>query len=150
MTELAIPISHTDAQRQSILVELRDLWHYRNLTYHLVKRNVTSRYKRSILGAGWTLLDRLIHFSTNYVFDGTKGAPCVETDAPGPINTYGRTKLEGEQAIQAVGGAYLILRTGWVYCLHRECFVTKVLRWVRMLAEATALLIAKAQGEVST
>lgn len=50
---------------------------------------------------------------------------------PSPINTYGRTKLQGEKAIRAVGGAYLILRTGWVYGLLRESFITKVLRWTR-------------------
>ena len=73
----------------------------------------------------------LVHYSTDYVFDGTKGAPYTEEDAPNPINVYGESKLAGEQAIQAVGGAYLIFRTSWVYSLRRPCFVTKVLGWAR-------------------
>jgi len=107
----------------------------------------------------------LIHFSTDYVFDGTKGAPYEETDLPNPINVYGESKLFGEQAIQTVGGDYLIFRTAWVYSLRRESFVTKVLEWARkkellrvvddqvsnptwarMLAEATAQIFAQGVG----
>ena len=73
----------------------------------------------------------LIHFSTDYVFDGTKGEPYTEDDTPNPLNVYGETKLEGEKAISSVGDQHLILRTSWVYSLRRECFVTKVLRWAR-------------------
>ena len=72
-----------------------------------------------------------IHFSTDYVFDGTLGRPYVETDTPNPLNVYGKSKLAGEQVIQKVGGAYLILRTSWVYSMDGDNFVTKVLRWVR-------------------
>jgi dTDP-4-dehydrorhamnose reductase len=57
----------------------------------------------------------LIHYSTDYVFDGAKGAPYTEEDAPRPINVYGSTKLAGERAIQAVDVPHLILRTSWVY-----------------------------------
>jgi dTDP-4-dehydrorhamnose reductase len=109
----------------------------------------------------------LVHFSTDYVFDGLKNSPYVETDAPNPLNIYGKSKLAGEQAIQAVGGAHLILRTSWVYSTHGESsFVTKVLQWARknknlkivsdqisnptcarMLAETTSLLIAKFDTE---
>ena len=73
----------------------------------------------------------LIHYSTDYVFDGTKGEPYTEEDQPNPLNVYGETKLVGEQAVQSVGGAYLIFRTSWVYSLRRPCFVTKVLEWAR-------------------
>ncbi len=73
----------------------------------------------------------LVHYSTDFVFDGTKGEAYVETDQPNPINAYGRTKLAGEQAIEAVGGAYLILRTSWVYSMRRPSFVTKALEWAR-------------------
>jgi dTDP-4-dehydrorhamnose reductase len=73
----------------------------------------------------------LIHYSTDYVFDGKKGAPYLETDSPGPLNVYGKSKLAGEQAIQAVGGRYLIFRTAWVYSLRSESFVSKVLGWAR-------------------
>ncbi|MFC2025785.1 dTDP-4-dehydrorhamnose reductase [Chloroflexota bacterium] len=72
-----------------------------------------------------------IHYSTDYVFDGTKGSPYTEEDAPNPLNVYGHSKLAGEIAISQVGGAYLILRTSWVYSLRRDSFVTKVLRWSR-------------------
>ena len=73
----------------------------------------------------------LIHYSTDYVFDGKKGEPYVETDMPNPLNVYGASKLAGEQAIQSVDGAYLILRTAWVYSTRRDSFVSKVLQWAR-------------------
>jgi len=72
-----------------------------------------------------------IHFSTDYVFDGLKGTPYLESDQPNPLGVYGRTKLAGEQAVQQIGGAYLILRTSWVYSLRRDSFVSKVLGWAR-------------------
>jgi dTDP-4-dehydrorhamnose reductase len=73
----------------------------------------------------------LVHYSTDFVFDGTKGEAYTETDQPKPINVYGQTKLEGEQAVEAAGGNYLILRTSWVYSIRRSNFVTKVLEWAR-------------------
>jgi dTDP-4-dehydrorhamnose reductase len=73
----------------------------------------------------------LIHYSTDYVFDGTKGEPYTERDEPNPINVYGMSKLEGEEAIRAADGANLILRTSWVYGLRKPSFVTKVLEWAR-------------------
>jgi len=74
----------------------------------------------------------LIHFSTDYVFDGRKDKSYVETDAVGPINFYGKSKLDGEQAIQSVGDSYLIFRTSWVYSLRQQGgFVNKVLQWSR-------------------
>lgn len=73
----------------------------------------------------------LLHISTDYVFDGAKGAPYVEADAPHPLSAYGLSKLAGEQAITQVDGAYLILRTSWLYSLRRDSFVTKVLTWAR-------------------
>jgi dTDP-4-dehydrorhamnose reductase len=73
----------------------------------------------------------LIHYSTDYVFDGGKGAPYIESDAPGPLGVYGKSKLAGEEAIQAAKADYLILRTSWVYSRSRSSFVTKVLEWAR-------------------
>jgi dTDP-4-dehydrorhamnose reductase len=71
----------------------------------------------------------LIHFSTDYVFDGTKQDLYVEDDVPNPINEYGRTKLEGECRIEQIGGRYLIFRTSWVYAEKSTNFVTNVMRW---------------------
>ena len=70
----------------------------------------------------------LVHYSTDYVFDGTKAAPYVETDPTTPVNVYGRTKREGEEAIQAVGAPHLILRTSWVYSARRSNFLLSMLR----------------------
>lgn len=104
----------------------------------------------------------LIHISTDYVFDGQKRQPYVETDLPNPKSVYGKTKLAGEEAIRDVGGAYLILRTSWIYSLRGDSFVTKVLAWARtqevlrvvddqvacptwarMLAETTAQVVVR-------
>ena len=57
----------------------------------------------------------LIHFSTEYIFDGTGVRPWREDDSPGPLSVYGASKLAGEDEIRAAGGAFLILRTSWVY-----------------------------------
>ena len=73
----------------------------------------------------------LVHYSTDYVFDGAKRSPYLETDAPAPLNEYGRSKLAGEQAIQASGCRALILRTGWVYAAQGQNFVNTVLRLAR-------------------
>lgn len=108
-----------------------------------------------------------IHYSTDYVFDGKKNAPYVETDDPNPLNEYGSSKLAGEQAVQAAGGVALIFRTSWVYSLRVGGFVNKVLQWsrqqqvmrvvddqtgsptwARMLAEATAMVIARGGNDV--
>jgi len=104
----------------------------------------------------------LIHYSTDYVFDGLKGSPYLESDQPNPLGMYGESKLAGELAIEEVDCAHLIFRTSWVYSIRRDSFVTKVLSWARtnpelrivddqvsnptwcrMLAEATAMLVAK-------
>jgi dTDP-4-dehydrorhamnose reductase len=76
-----------------------------------------------------------VHYSTDYVFDGTKQDPYVETNAPNPINVYGKTKLAGDQAIQAVGGDYLILRTSWVYGARGSNFLLTMLRLAQERAE---------------
>src|SRR5215216_6023324 len=73
----------------------------------------------------------LIHYSTDYVFDGTKGSPYVEEDETNPLGVYGKSKLAGEEAIKAGHANYLILRTSWVYSRNRSSFVTKVLEWAR-------------------
>ena len=70
----------------------------------------------------------LVHYSTDYVFDGEKGAPYLEDDVTNPVNVYGRSKLEGERAIQAAGCRHVILRTSWVYAARGNNFVRTVLR----------------------
>ncbi len=70
----------------------------------------------------------LVHYSTDYVYDGSKAGPWVETDAPHPLNVYGKTKLAGDEAIAAVGGDYLILRTSWVYGARGSNFLLTMRR----------------------
>lgn len=70
----------------------------------------------------------VIHYSTDYVFDGTKGAPYLEDDAPSPLNAYGRTKLEGERRIAASGCRHLIIRTSWVYAPRGKNFFVAIAR----------------------
>ncbi|HTJ90937.1 MAG TPA: dTDP-4-dehydrorhamnose reductase, partial [Acidocella sp.] len=69
----------------------------------------------------------LIHVSTDYVFDGTKGAPYIETDAPAPASAYGRSKLAGEMAVLESGADAIILRTAWVYAAHGKNFLRTML-----------------------
>src|ERR1035437_8250802 len=70
----------------------------------------------------------LVHYSTDYVFDGVKPTTYTEDDAPHPINAYGRSKLVGDVAVRQAGGAYVILRTSWVYARRRQNFVRTILR----------------------
>jgi dTDP-4-dehydrorhamnose reductase len=70
----------------------------------------------------------LIHISTDYVFDGRKGAPYVEDDATGPLNAYGRSKLAGERGVQRANPQHVILRTAWVYSPYGKNFVRTILR----------------------
>ena len=70
----------------------------------------------------------LVHYSTDYVFDGSGARPWVETDAPAPLSVYGRTKLEGEQLIQVACPEHLILRTSWVYAARGGNFAKTMLR----------------------
>jgi len=84
----------------------------------------------------------LIHYSTDYVFDGSKSAPYTEADTPNPLGVYGQSKLAGEQAIAAVGGEYLILRTSWVYSNHGKNFL---LTMQRLLQEKPQMRIVADQ-----
>jgi dTDP-4-dehydrorhamnose reductase len=108
----------------------------------------------------------LVHYSTDYVFDGLKDSPYAEDDPPHPLNAYGRSKLKGEIAVQQVGGSYLILRTSWVYGARGRNFLRTMLRLLRereelrivadqiggptpaaQVARATAVAIAEAMRE---
>lgn len=77
----------------------------------------------------------LVHYSTDYVFDGEKSSPYVEEDKPNPINAYGRTKLAGELNIAAASCAYLNLRTSWVYSSRGQNFVKSILRFANQRDE---------------
>jgi dTDP-4-dehydrorhamnose reductase len=89
----------------------------------------------------------LIHYSTDYVFDGELDRPYVETDATHPLCAYGRTKLEGERAVAAVGGRHLILRTSWVYAPRGRNFMLTMLRFA---ADRDALRIVDDQRGAPT
>lgn len=107
----------------------------------------------------------MIHYSTDYVFDGNKESPYFEDDIPCPLSVYGKTKLAGEAAVKASGIAHLILRTSWVYGGRGKNFMQTVLRlaaerdelrivndqygaptWSRTIAETTAYIIGKCSG----
>lgn len=104
----------------------------------------------------------LIHYSTDYVFNGNNTTAYIETDSVDPLGVYGSTKLAGEQAIQAIADKYLIFRTAWVYGLRGKNFLLTMQRlakqrdelkivadqigaptWSRLIAEATAQVIAQ-------
>lgn len=104
----------------------------------------------------------MVHYSTDYVFDGSKDGPYDETDPTCPINVYGSSKLAGEQAIQATGIPRLILRTSWIYSTHGKNFLLTMLRltkereelsivsdqfgaptWSRTIADTTAHIVAQ-------
>lgn len=108
----------------------------------------------------------LVHYSTDYVYDGTKAAPYVEEDTPNPLNVYGKSKLEGERAISATGCRHLILRASWIYSASGNNFVLTILRlarehrelsvvddqvgspsWSRPLAQASAELLTRVDQE---
>jgi len=73
----------------------------------------------------------LIHYSTDYIFDGNSTKPYKESDNPNPLNVYGESKLTGEKNIEQAGGAHIILRTSWVYSMRGNTFVNKMLGWAR-------------------
>jgi dTDP-4-dehydrorhamnose reductase len=77
----------------------------------------------------------LVHISTDYVFDGTKGTAYTTEDTPNPINVYGASKLAGEKAIAAVGGDYCIVRTSWLYSEYGNNFQTKILKKLKTSSE---------------
>jgi dTDP-4-dehydrorhamnose reductase len=110
----------------------------------------------------------LIHYSTDYVFDGAKDCPYTEEDLPNPINAYGRSKLAGERAAHQSDSDYLILRTSWIFAARGRNFLRTMLRlarerdelsivadqigaptWARHLAEATAVIVQGACRERS-
>jgi len=90
----------------------------------------------------------LVHYSTDYVFDGNKTTPYVEEDSTGPLNVYGRSKLAGEAAIRSSGCRYLILRTSWIYGPHGSNFFLTIAR--RALAGENLRVVADQTGVPTT
>jgi dTDP-4-dehydrorhamnose reductase len=86
----------------------------------------------------------LIHYSTDYVFDGSKALPYAEDDAPAPLNAYGRSKLEGERRIAASGCRYLLLRTSWVYAPRGRNFFIAIAK--KALAGEPLRVVSDQQG----
>jgi dTDP-4-dehydrorhamnose reductase len=80
-----------------------------------------------------------VHYSTDYVFDGTGTKPYTEDHATNPLNVYGQTKLAGEQAIASSGASYLIFRTSWVYGARGKNFLLTILRLARERSELTVV-----------
>lgn len=110
----------------------------------------------------------LIHYSTDYVYDGAKAAPYVESDPTNPLGAYGRSKLAGEAGIRAAGCDHMVFRTSWVYSSRGANFLRTILRlaaereelrivadqvgaptWARLIAEATAHALRQAMQERS-
>lgn len=89
---------------------------------------VNARAPEAMAAEARALGARLVHYSTDYVFDGTKTTPYAEEDAAGSRNVYGASKLEGERRIADAGGEFLILRTSWVYSNHGANFLKTMLR----------------------
>lgn len=81
----------------------------------------------------------IVHYSTDYVFDGSGNHPWLETDRPAPLSVYGRTKLEGEQFVQAAGLNHLILRTSWVYAARGGNFAKTMLRLAQEREKLTVI-----------
>ncbi|MEK7749885.1 MAG: dTDP-4-dehydrorhamnose reductase, partial [Planctomycetota bacterium] len=88
---------------------------------------VNARGARKVALTGKQTGAKVIHISTDYVFDGMKNAPYLETDKPHPLSVYGKSKLEGELAVQEIGGNYVIIRTAWLFGPYRKNFVTTIL-----------------------
>src|SRR5262249_42645241 len=88
----------------------------------------------ALTGNSW-----IIHYSTDYVFDGTKSSPYDEGDRANPLNVYGKTKLAGEQGIRGTGVPHLIFRTSWVYATHGKNFLRTILRLATERQELTVV-----------
>jgi dTDP-4-dehydrorhamnose reductase len=92
---------------------------------------VNARAPKAMAEAARKIGAWLVHYSTDYVFPGTGTRPWTEADPTGPLSAYGRSKLEGEQAIAEMSGRYVVLRTSWVYAARGSNFATTMLRLAR-------------------
>lgn len=125
---------------------------------HTLNGEVPGVLAEELKGVGGKLI---VHYSTDYVFDGTATQPYTEDRDPSPISVYGQTKLAGERAVEQAGVPYAVLRTEWLYATRGANFLRTILRlardgkplrivadqvgaptWARMLAESSAIIIA--------
>jgi dTDP-4-dehydrorhamnose reductase len=128
-------------------------------TAHILNAEIPGVLARDLQAYGGKLI---IHYSTDYVFNGCATNPYSEIDPPDPVNAYGESKLAGEQAVLRAGAPHIIMRTEWLYATRGSNFLLTVLRlaregkplrvisdqlgaptWARMLAEATAAVAAQ-------
>ena len=139
-------------------------------TAHILNAEVPSVLAEELHANGGNLI---IHYSTDYVFNGRATGPYSEDDPPDPVNVYGKTKLAGEQAVARAGASHIIMRTEWLYATRGSNFLLTILRlaregrplrvisdqvgaptWARMLAEASAQVVATflsaSSGEANT
>ena len=128
-----------------------------------IRRSSSTPPRRGLLAEEAKALGALlVHYSTDYVFDGAKQDPYTENDAPNPVSVYGKSKLAGEKAIQATGCRHLMFRTSWVYASRGKNFLLTILRlakerpelrvvddqhgaptWARTIAEATTQILRR-------
>ncbi len=127
-----------------------------------VARMVNADALKELGRVAWELSIPVVHYSTDFVFGGESDRPYRESDEPAPLSVYGKTKLDGEIALQNSGTAHIILRTSWVYGTHGHNFMLTMRRlagerdelrvvddqigaptWSRMLAETTAQIVAR-------
>lgn len=169
-TEFSIDLTAPDLYRQKIL-DLKPQVIVNAAAYTAVdkaEQEIDSAYAINSVATGILAeiakeVDaKLVHYSTDYVFDGQASHPYLESDATNPQGVYGASKLAGEKAIQDVGGNYLIFRTAWVYGLRGQNFMRTMRRlarereelrvvadqkgaptWSRHIAEATAQVLAQ-------
>src|SRR5580693_8586719 len=125
-------------------------------------RAINTEAPAAMAAAATELNALLVHYSTDYVFDGSKDSPYAEDDPTNPLNVYGQTKLDGENAIRDSGCRHLILRTAWVYATRGKNFLLTILRlasqreelrivsdqfgaptWAREIARATSSMLER-------
>lgn len=133
-----LDISHIESVTQVISKQPRLLIHAGAMTdVDKCERDHDSAYQTNALGAQYMALAcrelgiPLIYISTDYVFDGKKGAPYLESDFPNPINYYGRTKYDGEKLVKEILKNHFIIRPGWLYGQGEHNFVYKVIKQVK-------------------
>jgi dTDP-4-dehydrorhamnose reductase len=162
--DLASPDAVRNAIRQAVPQVIVNAAAYTNVDKAESQKELATRINGQAPGVMAEEAQRLgiplVHYSTDYVFDGKQSRPYLETDAVAPVNSYGYSKLRGEEAVRAGTEQHLLLRTSWVYAARGNNFLLTMLRlarqhkelkvvsdvvgaptWARMIADATALAL---------